>query len=406
MINILIVDDDYNKVQLISSFALSYDDNIKIVHASTSQDARQRIRQTLFDLMLIDVNLPASMGSTPSALGGMELFDVLILDSISRIPLDIEFITEKEDSLQKYISEATQRGISLSRFDASQDTWKKHLIGKIKLAFVRRKRMISESPVVDIAIITALGPPELDAVLNLPYNWETKRFTNDPTGYYFGKKTKGASIINIVCASARRKGMASSSALAMNMVERFEPKIIVMLGICAGVKGKVNLGDVIIADPSWDWGSGKKCQDKKGSELFLAAPYQAPLDSGISQLAMELANDDFVLSSIKSGWTKELPPGKFSIHVGPLASGSMVLASNKALTPITLQNKDLMGVDMEAYAVMAASDFARRNKPKSLVIKSVSDYADLRKNNLWQEYASYTSVSFFDSLISNDYFQI
>ncbi len=27
-----------------------------------------------------------------------------------------------------------------------------------------------------------------------------------------------------------------------------------MLGICAGVKGKTELGDVIVADPSWDWG--------------------------------------------------------------------------------------------------------------------------------------------------------
>ncbi len=61
---------------------------------------------------------------------------------------------------------------------------------------------------------------------------------------------------------------------------------------------------------------------------------------------------------------------------------------------------------MEAYAVMAASDFARKMAPKSIVIKSVCDYADSEKNNTWQEFASYTSAAFFDRLISDDFFPI
>ena len=101
--------------------------------------------------------------------------------------------------------------------------------------------------------------------------------------------------------------MPSSSALAMKMVERFKPKLLVMLGICAGVEAKVGLGDIIIADPTWDWGSGKMTQDINGSSVFQSAPYQFPLNHHISQIAMELGSDRDVITSIISGWEKDFP---------------------------------------------------------------------------------------------------
>lgn len=406
MTNILIVDDEYIKPGLISDYVLSIDKNINITHVTTSQAGRIEIRKNHFDLMFIDINLPSSLGATPSEMGGMDLFDVMILDHAVKMPSNLVFITEKEDSLEKYIKEAEKRGVSLCQFDVSQDIWKTVLSGLLKLTIVRSKKNQSETPSIDIAILTALRDPELTAVLNLPYNWKTKRFFDDPTGYYVGTKVKGEVNLSVVVASASRKGMPSASALAMKMVERFKPKLLVMLGICAGVKDKVGLGDIIIADPAWDWGSGKMAQDLNGSSVFQAAPYQFPLNHHISQIAMELGSEREVITSITSGWTKDFPSGKLKVHVGPLASGSMVLATDSSLDPISLQNREVLGVDMEAYAVMAASDIARFNKPISLVIKSVCDYADSQKSDGWQEYASYTSACFFDKLISNEFFPV
>lgn len=406
MTRILIVDDEYFKPQAISALALKLDGEIIIHHATTAQDARLKLRAEQYDLLLIDIDLPEAMGASPTPLGGMSLFDIFVLDPIAKIPLDIIFITEKEDSIDLYSYEATKRGTSLCKFDNQNDTWKLFITGKLNLMLNRRKKDLNDTPVADIAIITALGHPELDAVLKLPYGWVKKRFVDDPTGYHFGSKERQDVKLKIVAASAMRKGMSSSSALAMKMVERFKPKLLVMLGICAGVQGKVNIGDVIIADPTWDWGSGKMSQDDTGSSLFLAAPHQLALEPYISQLVKEMAYEASTLQQIIKEWKNSLPEGKFSIHVGPLASGSMVLAADKSLKTITNQNRDLIGVDMEAYAVMAASDYARKSKPISLVIKSVSDYADSTKDDGWQEYASYTSTKFFDFLISSDFFNL
>ena len=265
MTKILIVYDEYLKPHHISQLALNIDKTIDIQHVTTAHDARLKLRSELYDLLLIDIDLPSALGSSPSPLGGMALFDIFVLDHLAKIPLDIVFITEKEDSIDLYQLEASKRGTSLCQVEVINDNWKLFLRGKLELMLHRKKRELSNAPNVDIAIITALGFPELDAVLKLPFNWSKKRFSDDPTGYHFGSKSRTDRELSIVAASAMRKGMSSSSALAMKMVERFKPKLIVMLGICAGVQGKVNLGDVIVANPTWDWGSGKMSQDDNGS---------------------------------------------------------------------------------------------------------------------------------------------
>lgn len=122
----------------------------------------------------------------------------------------------------------------------------------------------------------------------------------------------------------------------MKMVERFRPRYTVTLGICAGVKGKTELGDVIVADPSWDWGRGRgRGTHADGSEVFQAAPYQRSLNAHISQLAMELGSRQEILGAIRNGWISDAPASKLSVQVGPMASGAAVLAADGALGPIT-----------------------------------------------------------------------
>jgi hypothetical protein len=46
-----------------------------------------------------------------------------------------------------------------------------------------------------------------------------------------------------------------------------------MCGICAGVKGKVNIGDIVFADPVWDYQSGKFIKED-GVAKFSISPHQ------------------------------------------------------------------------------------------------------------------------------------
>jgi nucleoside phosphorylase len=331
----------------------------------------------------------------------VKFYDLLLLDAASSIPADIIFLTAHEDLATTLQQEITIRGISVCQFIPEQEQWKLFVRGRLTLAAARAKKNFNQNPEVDVAIITALGPPELDAVLKLPYEWAAKRLPGDPTGYNFGIMKRTGNDFSVVAASARKKGMPSSAALAMKMVETFRPKYIVMLGICAGVKSRTNLGDVIFANPSWDCGSGKFTEDNDGSIVFQAAPFQNPANPHLSSLAMELAGRNSTITAIASGWTEASPAGRLSIRVGPMASGAAVLATSSALEPITAQNRELLAVEMEAYAVMAAADYCKAPAPVALAIKSVCDYADAEKSDNWQNYAAYTSASFFHQLFTD-----
>lgn len=396
---ILIVDDEYSKVQEISSVINQADIvGIDIVQDTTAQAARKRLQDMYFDMLIIDLHLPDAVGGKPDDNGGISFFDMIKLDAKVKLPTDVLFITGKEDLIDLANTAVIERGGVLCQYRSDSDQWKNVLKGRVRYTF---QRLVSNTQQVDVVIVTALINPELDAVLKLPYEWKSKRFHGDPLTYYFGSISRSDGNISVVTVSPNRKGMPSSAVVASKLALMFRPKYLVMLGICAGIPGKSNLGDVIVADPTWDWGSGKRGTDTNGSSVFQAAPYQRSLNNGISQLASCMANDSEVLKAIKGEWTEAVPEGSLKIHVGPMASGASVIADDDATRSIIIQHRELLAIEMEAYAVMAAAEFADDPKPTAIIIKSVCDYADAEKNDAWQKYASYTSAAFANQLFFN-----
>jgi nucleoside phosphorylase len=151
-------------------------------------------------------------------------------------------------------------------------------------------------------------------------------------------------------------------------------------------------------------GAGKRGAAKDGSPVFLAAPYQMGLNAVVSQLAKELAVDGRVLAAIRAGWEREVPAGMLSILVGPMASGSSVIADPDSAEVIGAQHKELIAIEMEGYAVMAAAEYSPTPKPIAIIIKSVCDFANPDKNDDWQSYAAYTSAAFAHQLFQNPNF--
>ena len=48
---------------------------------------------------------------------------------------------------------------------------------------------------------------------------------------------------------------------------------------------------------------------------------------------------------------------------------------------------------MEAFGVLTAASLSGVSIPKTLILKSVCDFANTDKNDQWQKYAAYTSCS-------------
>jgi nucleoside phosphorylase len=347
-------------------------------------------------LLLIDLCLPDTAGGKPNIEGGIEFYNLLLKDSKAHIPNTTSFITAIEPLSDNSKERILDLGLSYCILSTASEQWKKAVLGLAK-----RSTQISERNLairVDFALVTALGTPELDAVLKLPYGWVSRRFPDDPTTYHFGAITCNGRSASVVAASAQRKGMAWSSALATKMVLRFKPTLIAMTGICAGVEGKTCLGDVIVADPTWDWGSGKHSENEDGSPVFRLSPVQRGLSSELSGICYEICRSDEFKQRVKSNWKFKTPEGQFSAHVGPMASGASVIANDSTAQLIVAQNRDLIAIEMEAFAVMAASEYAITPSPKSIAIKSVCDFADRKKGDDWQEYAAYTSAEFANEL--------
>lgn len=394
-VRIILIDDQVDKAAaIVSPLKNRYGDAVEIVHVSNAVDARKRMRECRFDIALIDVNLPESIGDLPSPESGFALLDLLKVDIKTILPDEIIFVTAREELEKEAISKATARGASLHFYREDENGWIEVLAGRV--GYIIDRNLRHRTPNADVAIIAALSSPELDAVLKLDFGWVPHMVAGDPTHYYIGTTRVGSRSLKVVAACAPRKGMPMSAALAAKMTQVFKPRILAMVGICAGVRGKVEIGDIIVADPTWDWGSGKYVQGQDPLPVFRAAPYQSALRSDIAALVQAECRDSKLCAAVSASWRGTVPAGRLSAHIGPMASGASVLAHDGAIAPITEGHREVIGVEMEAYAVMAAAELCGAIP---LVIKSVCDFADSEKSDGWQTYAAYTSAAFLAQLL-------
>jgi nucleoside phosphorylase len=170
-----------------------------------------------------------------------------------------------------------------------------------------------------------------------------------------------------------------------------------MCGICAGVKGKTDLGDVLLADPAWDFQSGKRVKDKK-NKSFSISPHQIPVPTTVRIHVEQLRSDHEALSQIAQKFGPDAPRIP-RVIIGPVASGSAVLADSDVIEEIKQQQRDLIGVEMEAYGLYAAAHSASAPQPKAFALKAVCDFADPDKNDKAQRFAAFTSARLLCLLI-------
>lgn len=394
MIKILIVDDnDYDKTQcivnLLKEFEEVSDENIIEVKDTTS--AKRILKKEKVDLLILDIKIPINNGDDADPEGGRKLLEDIHLDDTIKKPISIVGISSIDDCYNKVINAFNNNLWMLLKFDRTSDNWKIGLKNKIQYLIDRKYQKISE---VDIVIITALYDRELEAVLKLPCNWKNLVIENDPTIYYTGQIIGNGKSLSILAASASRMGMSASSSLTTKICMIFKPKYIFMTGITAGIEGKCEFGDILVADPAWDWGNGKLTIDENGEPIFKSSPNQISVRGRYRELLRKIAvNRDYV-DKIKKDWQGDNTGKELSLRVGPVASGAAVLEDPVIADTIKKQHRDLLGIEMEIYGMMLAVECLPEPKPISIAFKSVCDYADPNKNDKWQKYAAYTSASF------------
>ena len=196
-------------------------------------------------------------------------------------------------------------------------------------------------------------------------------------------------------------GMTAACVTACKVIERWRPRFLVMTGMAAGTRKEQNYGDILIAEAAYDYGSGKITDTESGERIFTPSYNQLRVDAALYALLQRWERDQLHTDAIGRAWyTEKQPPPR--LIIGLLASGAAVVQSQVLVEDILNKSRKVVGLDMEAYGIFHAAHLATSPRPKVLIVKSVSDFADKRKDDKWQQYAAFTSARFVYEFFINE----
>ena len=239
----------------------------------------------------------------------------------------------------------------------------------------------------DVALMSVTNT-EFSAVLHF-HDWKAKIIRGDDQVYDVSSFERDGKKMSLVHAKQGEMGMTAAAATAMKLIYEFRPRYLIMVGIAAGValEGVATqmYGDVVVPDVVWNYSAGKFVSPDRADISFG--------DVGFLPRSTYASIPDEILPYIK----KAINSGENQchVHVGPMACGSSVVANRDILKKqIHSQLRETAGLDMESYAVVYAALHAPKPRPIPIIIKSVCDFADAEKSDIYQRFAAYTSCEF------------
>ena len=192
-------------------------------------------------------------------------------------------------------------------------------------------------------------------------------------------------------------GMTQSSSLTTRAILGLNPKLVAMVGICAGRKEKTQLGDIVIASNVFDYTAGKHYIDRFGPR-----PRSYPIDDSLAgYIGASVIDNHELIGRIVDGYQGDKPDHSISIQFKPLASGTAVIDDPQIIDEIAKTQDDLVGIDMEAYALAVSSNILRT---KWIVVKTVQDFADGDKAQTEKgirTFAAYSSAKLLQQILGD-----
>ena len=182
-------------------------------------------------------------------------------------------------------------------------------------------------------------------------------------------------------------GLVPASIATTKATALFKPKIIAMAGICGGMQGESELGDIIAPDVAWNYQTGKIVHGSLIPELM-----QTPVPPNTKTLLHQLSNDEYSLRLRSGLFHSELKHR--GIHVTAMVSGSPVIADANEALKIATQSRKIGGLDMEVSAVFAASHDFFNGGGAFFAAKVVVDLASDKKDDRYHEYGCVLAARF------------
>lgn len=257
----------------------------------------------------------------------------------------------------------------------------------------------------DIGIICALEFPELSAVMSTFNESKWLELPNSRYSHLYREssiKTKEGDTLRIIATTSTSMGLTAAAIATTQLIMQFKPKIVAMIGIAAGTRsGGKQYGDILTADPSVDYNSGKVVIEN-GIRGFQPDPYPINLNPRLRSVLAKYKGNHLVFEKIRSKWQGLRPVKQNHLHVGPLGAADQVVDDASRIIEIQKNWRKLIGVEMETYGVYRAVHEAPDPKPRVVSFKSVCDFA-AEKTDSWQEYAAFTASEFAYEFFKNEW---
>lgn len=407
MINILIVDDEQTKRQEIYRVLKPYiSDEVGVSAAGNINEAKRKLREKNYGIMILDIHLPQTDCSQTLADGGMKLLKEIKESRTMSFfyPRYVISVSEHKDSTETFVNSEGAIHTAID-YDATNTDWEEALKTRIESAI----KIISHTTIrrtydYDIAVICALKE-EVDMIAGGLRDVKEIHVEYDDDIYHMGYFEKDGKKIRVVFSNASQMGMVAAASLTTKMINNFIPRYIVMTGITGGAKPeKMNYGDIIVASKTWDYRAGKDVK-KEDQHLHMNSIDQKSIDATLLGYCRRLQSDASALNSIQESYIHgKKPETKLKLLIGSIVSGASVVTDPQIVEDIiNNQDREVLGVEMEIYGMYYAAYCSLNPKPKFIAIKSVSDFANQGKNDDYHEYASYTSAKTFE-LLAKEYF--
>jgi nucleoside phosphorylase len=255
----------------------------------------------------------------------------------------------------------------------------------------------------DIGIITVIGA-ELHALQDaLGINNENDQLVWKGSAYWTKKIESTIGKLSIIIHCIVEPGKDDAAAATSSLIERFNPKMVLLMGIAAGMKGQCKIGDVFVPFRIVDDGT-RVAEDgglKDRPEIF-RPPHN------ISQMLVSFRKDD----ELWKQYFKEIfsqpvtpEPGKESeyrnnvseypnFYDSALASANILIKDPNLLHSLQdIRHQQIRIGDMEAGGFVKAAQ--QRTPPVPwMIVRAVSDFGDSLKNDEFHRQASCAAASY------------
>ena len=204
-----------------------------------------------------------------------------------------------------------------------------------------------------------------------------------------------------VIVQPQRMGLVASAISSAFALDRFEPRLICMSGICGGVAGESDIYDLLITQICHQHDAGKW-----SAAGFKADHFDVQLEVDVNNKLVEVASDEALIASLLEGLNPakaEIPEGKerivCTVKTGaPTSSGSAVIAEEGKTASLTVGQRKLAGFDMEVYSVYEAARQARR-RTAFFAAKTVVDDGGKNKGDAFHRIACLLSAKYVVSAV-------